>query len=111
MRIASYDEGLDVLGAGLGIGDFVPWLNVVGKVAGGIASVATGDSGKGAAQAPQTQAFQQKETQDAIRRALEKERERQAAEKARADAAATRNLVYVLLGVVGVGGALLILKK
>ena len=87
----AYSHGLDVLG--LGVGDFVPWLNVVGKVAGGLTGGGGDDKDK-----------QKAATEEAIKRALEQERLKQAAAKAEHDAAVTRWILVGTVGVVGLGG-------
>lgn len=75
-----YLDGLSVMGddvlGDVSAGDFVPWLNMVGKVAGGMSG---GNKGK---------------DDEALKRAL-------AEEKARQEAQRTRNLLYVTLGIVG----------
>lgn len=78
-----YGAGLDILGAG--VGDFVPWLGMVGNLAGGLLG-GGGDKGGGA---------------DAQKKAIE---EALAKAKAEQDAARTRTLLYVTLGAVMVGG-------
>jgi len=93
--MSTYEAGLDVLGAGGGIGDFVPWLGVVGKLLGG----GGGGSESG------------KSSEDAIRRALEEERQRQAMEKARADAQRTQMIMFGGLGLLGLGGIFLLLRR
>lgn len=106
-----YDEGLDILGDG--IGDFVPWLGIVGKVAGG----ALGGSDKKdekksdekksapAAAVPQVDVAAQ------VRQVLDDERKRQQQEKLVAN---VRNMqvatVAVGLGVAGIA-AWMILRK
>lgn len=95
MRSKTYEAGLDVLG--LGVGDFVPWLNVVGKVAGGLTGGGGDDKEK-----------QKAATEEAIKRALEQERLKQAAAKAEHDAAVTRWTLIGVVGAVGLGGLALL---
>lgn len=95
-RSKTYDAGLDVLG--LGVGDFVPWLNVVGKVAGGLAGGSGDDKDK-----------QKAATDEAIKKALEQERLKQAAAKAEHDAAVTRWILIGTIGVAGIGTTLALL--
>lgn len=87
-----YSEGLDALaGEGVNVGDFIPWLNVVGKV--------LGAAGQGGAQT------QQQPSQMQQMQMMKMQQEQQARAKAEADAAKTRLLVYSVLGVLGLGGA------
>jgi hypothetical protein len=89
--IRKYADGLDALaGEGLNIGDFVPYLNTISKLAG-----AAGQGGQ-AAQA------QQRPTAEQL---IAQERARQERAKAEADAARTRMILYGVLGVVGLGAA------
>lgn len=90
-----YKNGTEILG--LGVGDFVPWLKVVGNVAGGLAG---GDQGA-------SKADQEK----AIQKALEQERIKQQAAKAEADAARTRSILYGVIGAVGVGGLVFVFTR
>lgn len=94
----AYDHGLDVLGQG--VGDFVPWLGVVGKVMGGLAG-GTGATGAQSAEAQKA----------AIEKALAEERMRQAAAKAAADAARARMIAYGVAGVVGIGAIVFLLRR
>jgi len=80
---------------GLGVGDFVPWLNVVGKVAGGLTGGGGDDKDKSKAA-----------TEEAIKKALEQERMKQQAAAAAAQAATMRAILFGTLGAVGVGGIL-----
>jgi hypothetical protein len=82
-----HEAGLDVLGAGLGLSDFVPWLGAVGKIAGGLTGGGSDTS-----------------TKDAIAKAVAAEKQKQEIAKAQAEAAKTRAILYVALGVVGVAG-------
>lgn len=95
-----YEDGLDAL-IGVDVGDFVPWLNVVSKVAGGIGSSASDSSKKPVA--------------DQVKEALEKERQKQATEKAEADARSTRTILFVVLSLLGLvvvgGGTYALLRK
>jgi hypothetical protein len=92
-------QGVDVLGAGLGVGDFVPWLNIVGKVAGGL-----GGGGDDKAKADAATAI-------AIKKALEEQAAKQAREKAEAEARTTRMILYGVLGVTAVGGMFMFLGR
>jgi hypothetical protein len=90
--------GMQVLGDG--VMDFVPWLGTVSKMFTG------GGSGAQATQAPGL-ASSSLAAQEAARRVIEEERLR----RAEADAAKMRVVVYGLIGALGVGAAVWVLKK
>lgn len=103
--MSNYEDGLDVLG--VSFGDFVPWLNVISKATGGIAELGEKDKGK-----------DKGTTEEIVKKALAEQKKQQeakeAAAKAEAQARKTQTLLYVTLGVVGllgVGGLVLFLKK
>lgn len=84
---------------GLGVGDFVPWLNIVGKVAGGV-----GGGGDDKAKSDAATAL-------AIKKALEEQEAKRAREKAEAEARTTRMILYGVLGVTAVGGMFMFLSR
>ncbi len=96
-----YSHGMDVLGASAA--DFAPWLKIVGGVAQGLGGI-LGPEGKS-----------DKESKEALKKAVEeaveKEKAKLAAEKAKADAARTRLILYSVLGAVGVGGLVFLLRR
>lgn len=83
----THEAGMDILG-GVSAADFVPWLGVVGKIAGGLAG-AGGPS-------PEDQ-------KAAIQKAVEEQKRKEALAKAQADAARAKALLYVIGGVLGAG--------
>jgi hypothetical protein len=85
----THEAGLDILG-GVGIGDFVPWLGVVGKLAGGLAGGSDGGSSPEAQKA-------------AVQKAIEAQKQKEALVKAQADAARNKALLYGTVGVLGAG--------
>lgn len=93
--IDQYVHDLDVFGDGIGVGDFIPWMNLISKAAGGLMAPSGGADQK-----------------VAIEKARKEEQDRA---KAAAEAAKTRTILYVTLGSVGVltiGGLLYaVLKK
>jgi hypothetical protein len=92
-EMTAYEAGTDVLGDGVNVGDFIPWLGLVGKVVGSV----TGSS------SPNDKAL--KEAADkAAKEALAKQQ---------AQAAAARNqlIMVAVLGAVGLGGMFLILNR
>jgi hypothetical protein len=83
----AYNRGLDILGDG--VGDFVPWLGIVGKLVGG-SSGGADDAAKKALAAQQAAALA----------------------KAQHDAAVTKIVLFSVLGVAVLGtGAVLLLRK
>jgi hypothetical protein len=108
----SYNDGVDVLG--VGVGDFLPYLNIISSVA-GIAGGAGGAGGlmggkKDAAQT--TPAASGASAAQQIQQALEQERQRQAFAKMQTDAANNRMLLFGALGLGGLGiFALLITRR
>jgi hypothetical protein len=99
-RIPKIQVHGDVLGVGLG--DFVPWLNVVSSAAGALTG--GGDKDKKAAQEAQAAA---------IKKALEEEKVRRAKEAAEAKARTMQLVLFGFLGltVVGTGAYLLARRK
>lgn len=85
----THEAGLDILG-GMGVGDFVPWLGVVGKLAGGLAGGSDGGSSPEAQKA-------------AVQKAVEAQKQKEALAKAQSDAARTKALLYGTVGVLGAG--------
>jgi hypothetical protein len=99
----SYKHGMDVLGDG--IESFLPWLGVVSKVATGAMGAASKGKGGGAAggtAAPSGPSMQQM---------MEQEHQRQALEKAQADAATTKMLLFGAIGLVVVGGLTFVIAR
>lgn len=105
----TYREGADILG--VNAGDFLPWLGIVGKVAGGAAGGGGGMFGMPTSQQPaqqpaqqQPQTAQQKQVDVAaqVKQALEDERRRQRQEKTEADLRALKT-VGIVVGIGGVG--------
>lgn len=90
--MSRYSRGVDVLGDG--IMDMIPIASMFSK---------GGDKKDAAPAAPSTA--------EAIRVALEQERIRRASEKAEADAAQTRLILFGVLGALGVGGLVLAIKR
>jgi hypothetical protein len=89
----THEAGLDVLGAGMSLGTFTPWLGMVGGALSGLAGMGGTTSTPGASAS---------DTKAAIEKALAAERAKAAQAKAEADAKKTRTIMYVGLGVMGV---------
>lgn len=105
MKLSAYRLGTEVLGDG--IGDFVPWLGVVGKIAGGAGSIASASDKK---KDDKSDKKDDKKTSEgnsaaAIKQAFAEERMRQETEKAK-DAASRSNMILVGVGVVAVSGVM-----
>jgi len=90
----THEAGMDILG-GVGIGDFVPWLGLVGNIAGGLGG-ALGGGAAGGKTSPEAQ-------KAAIQKAVEEQRRQAALAKAQADAARNKALLYGTIGVLGAG--------
>lgn len=106
---STYEYGMDVLGDGVGIGDFVPWLGLASKVAGGL----LGGGGGGASsddkvKASAAAAAAQKKAEEARKKAEDAEAARKKAEEAAAKAKTTLYLVLGGVGFVTMGGVLYI---
>jgi len=107
----SYNDGVDVLGEG--IGDFLPWLNIVSSVAGG----AMGGGGAGGLMggkkdaAKTTPAASGASSAQQIQQAIEQERQRQAFAKMQTDAANNRMLLFGALGLGGLGILALLITR
>lgn len=95
----NYEAGLDILGASAG--DFVPYLNLVGKALGGVGGMLSG--GQGGSSAADQQA--------AIAKAIAEQKQKE--ELAKAKAAAQRNEMLLIgtLGAIGVGGLVFALTR
>lgn len=104
----TYRIGQQVLG--LDVGDLVPWLGVVGKVAGGAAGgmIPGLPSAAGGQQAPAAAQQKQPNVAEQVKRVLEDESRRREDEQRRAQQekidADVRSLKTVLI-VLGIGGA------
>jgi len=108
--MSAYKRGLEVLGDG--VGDFLPFLNIVGKVAGGAGGLTGGGSpAGGAAKSEPSKA----DVEAAVQKAIEQDRAKQArakeVAKAEASAKTTQLLLVSILGVLGLGGAYLLIRK
>lgn len=86
---------------GTGIGDFVPWLNIVSSAAGALTG---GD--KTAAEKKQKEA-----TEAAIKKALEEQAAKRAKEEAEAKARRMQYIVLGLLGVAALGGVYVMARR
>ena len=106
----NYYVGADVLGEG--IGDFVPWLGIVGKVAGGLTG-GGGDSKSSNPLASMTggKANSGGDTQKAVQEALAQERAHQAMAKVAKDATITKFAAFGAVGIIGLGVLVLAFRK
>lgn len=102
-----YMYGADVLGEG--IESFVPWLGIVGKVAGGL----TGGGGGSNPLASTTggKASSGGDTQKAVQEALAQERAHQAMAKVAKDATITKFAAFGAVGIIGLGVLVLAFRK
>ena len=89
----THEAGMDVLG-GVGVGDFVPWLGVVGKLAGGLAGGGSADDQKAA-----------------VQKAVEAQKQKEALAKAQAEASRNKALLYGTVGVLGAGLLTVLIMK
>lgn len=96
----TYRAGQEVLGDG--VGDFIPWLGIVGKVAGGALGGKDDKGGdKPAAAKASDVAAQVKQALEDDRRRREDEQRKAQQEKIEADVRSLRTILVVL----GIGGA------
>lgn len=95
-------EGDDDVVGDVGVGDFVPWLGLVSKVAAGVGQKVEESSAskKKGASSPE----------EAVQRALEKERDRQRQEKMASETNTLKWLLFGILGLLGIGGAALTIR-
>jgi hypothetical protein len=98
----NYEAGLDLLGASSSVGDFVPYLNLIGKALGGVGGMLSGGSSGGSSASDQ---------QAAIAKALADQKQKE--ELAKAQAAAQRNELILIgtLGAISVGGLVYALTR
>lgn len=107
----NYNYGLHVLGDA-GISSFVPWLGVVGKVAGGLLGGSnTAAAAPTAAQQAATAQAAAAQQQLAMQQALAQAHAQAVAEQAAASAKTTQMLMFGVLGAVVLGGAFMVLNK
>ena len=94
----THEAGMDILGAGgVTAGDFVPWLGMVGKLAGGLAGGSDGAS-------PEAQ-------KAAVQKAVAEQKQKEALAKAQADASRNKALLYGTVGALGAGLLTVVVMK
>lgn len=109
---STYEHGLDVLGGGVGLGDFIPWLGLASKVVGGFLGGGSDSSSDDKAKTSAAVAAVQKKAAAAQKKAEEEQKKAEEARKKAEEAAAkARMTLYLVLGGVGfvtMGGVLYI---
>ena len=112
--MSRYSDGADVLGEG--VGDFLPWLNIVSSVAGG----AMGGGGAGGLMggkkdasktAPAASTTSNAPAAQQIQQAIEQERNRQSIAKMQRDAENNKMLLFGALGLGGLGILALLITR
>jgi hypothetical protein len=104
----SYNDGVDVLG--VGVGDFLPYLNIISSVA-GVAGGATGGKKDAAKMTPAASGASGASTAQQIQQAIEQERNRQSIAKMQRDAENNRLLLFGALGLGGLGILALLITR